>query len=64
MKALDRGRLDPGEIQAQLLHALVEAASAPAAARVGLLTSTDRDSWARHREMLMQGQLVLNGILL
>lgn len=55
MKASDRGRLTPGEIQAQLLHAMVDAAGAPAAPRVGLLTSMNRDQWAKARERLLKG---------
>ncbi|VVD03862.1 unnamed protein product, partial [Leptidea sinapis] len=39
VKAADRGRLTPGEIQAQLLHAMVDAASAPPAPR--LIISSD-----------------------
>ncbi|CAH0398978.1 unnamed protein product [Chilo suppressalis] len=34
VKAADRGRLTPGEIQAQLLHVMVDAAGLPAAPRV------------------------------
>ncbi|XP_073952790.1 choline acetyltransferase isoform X1 [Choristoneura fumiferana] len=52
VKAADRGRLTPGEIQAQLLMAMVEAAGASAAPRVGLLTALPRDAWARAREQL------------
>ncbi|CAK1578915.1 unnamed protein product [Parnassius mnemosyne] len=54
VKAVDRGRLTPGEIQAQLLHVLVDAAGAPSAPRVGLLTSMGRDQWARAREQLIR----------
>lgn len=57
MKAVDRGRLTPGEIQAQLLHCMVDAAGAPPAPRIGLLTSMNRDSWARAREALIRGEL-------
>ncbi|CAG9787514.1 unnamed protein product [Diatraea saccharalis] len=56
VKAADRGRLTPGEIQAQLLHVMVDAAGAPAAPRVGLLTSMQRDQWARAREQLIKGR--------
>ncbi|XP_062525211.1 choline O-acetyltransferase [Bombyx mori] len=56
VKAVDRGRLTPGEIQAQLLHALVDAAGAPPAPRVGLLTSMNRDHWARAREQLIKDE--------
>ncbi|XP_059054607.1 choline O-acetyltransferase [Achroia grisella] len=54
VKAADRGRLTPGEIQAQLLHAMVDAAGAPPAPRVGLLTSMNRDQWAKAREQLIK----------
>lgn len=55
VKAADRGRLTAGEIQAQLLHAMVDAAGAPPAPRVGLLTAMNRDQWARAREQLAKG---------
>ncbi|XP_061385424.1 choline O-acetyltransferase isoform X2 [Danaus plexippus] len=54
VKAADRGRLTPGEIQAQILHAMVDAAGAPPAPRVGLLTAMNRDQWARAREQLVK----------
>ncbi|XP_049870509.1 choline O-acetyltransferase [Pectinophora gossypiella] len=54
VKAADRGRLTPGEIQAQLLHAMVGAQGAPPAPRVGLLTSMNRDQWARARETIIK----------
>ncbi|OWR51509.1 putative choline o-acyltransferase [Danaus plexippus plexippus] len=54
VKAADRGRLTPGEIQAQILHAMVDAAGAPPAPRVGLLTAMNRDRWARAREQLVK----------
>ncbi|XP_068621697.1 choline O-acetyltransferase [Battus philenor] len=47
-------RLSPGEIQAQVLQAMVDAAGSPAAPRVGLLTSMARDDWARARVQLMK----------
>ncbi|XP_048477825.1 choline O-acetyltransferase [Plutella xylostella] len=53
VKAIDRGRLSPGEIQAQLLHAMVDAGGLPPAPRVGLLTAMERDQWAHTRELLM-----------
>ncbi|XP_028159929.1 choline O-acetyltransferase-like, partial [Ostrinia furnacalis] len=56
VKAADRGRLTPGEMQAQLLHAMVDAAGAPLAPRVGLLTSMDRDKWAKAREHLIRDE--------
>ncbi|XP_013190379.2 choline O-acetyltransferase [Amyelois transitella] len=56
VKAVDRGRLNAGEIQAQILHAMVDAAGAPPAPRVGLLTSMNRDSWAKAREQLMKDE--------
>ncbi|CAH3932355.1 unnamed protein product [Pieris brassicae] len=56
VKAPDRGRLSAGEIQAQLLHALVDASAAPAAPRVGLLTAMNRDDWARAREQLFKDE--------
>ncbi|XP_047531923.1 choline O-acetyltransferase isoform X3 [Vanessa atalanta] len=56
VKAADRGRLTPGEIQAQLLHAMVDAAGAPPAPRVGLLTSMNRDQWAKAREQLIKDE--------
>ncbi|CAK1543739.1 unnamed protein product [Leptosia nina] len=52
VKATDRGRLTAGEIQAQILHALVDAADAPPAPRVGLLTAMNRDDWAKARDQL------------
>lgn len=55
MKAADRGRLTPGEIQAQLLLAMVDAAGAPAAPRVGLLTALPRNAWAKARDQLCTG---------
>ncbi|XP_041988775.1 choline O-acetyltransferase-like isoform X2 [Aricia agestis] len=54
IKATDRGRLTAGEMQAQLLHVLVDAAGAPPAPRVGLLTSMNRDQWAMAREQLIR----------
>ncbi|CAH2040065.1 unnamed protein product, partial [Iphiclides podalirius] len=54
VKAVDRGRLTAGEIQAQILHAMVEAAGSAAAPKVGLLTSMGRDDWARAREQLIR----------
>lgn len=57
MKAADRGRLTPGEMQAQLLHAMVDAAGAPPAPKVGLLTSMNRDQWAKAREQLIKGEI-------
>uniref|UniRef100_A0A2A4J498 Choline O-acetyltransferase n=1 Tax=Heliothis virescens TaxID=7102 RepID=A0A2A4J498_HELVI len=57
VKAADRGRLTPGEMQAQLLHAMVDAAGAPPAPRVGLLTSMNRDQWARAREQLIKDEM-------
>ncbi|CAH1635461.1 unnamed protein product [Spodoptera littoralis] len=57
VKAADRGRLTPGEIQAQLLHAMVDAAGAPPAPRVGLLTSMNRDQWAKAREQLIRDEM-------
>ncbi|CAD0200173.1 unnamed protein product [Chrysodeixis includens] len=57
VKAADRGRLTPGEMQAQLLHAMVDAAGAPPAPRVGLLTSMNRDHWARAREILIKDEM-------
>ncbi|KOB73817.1 Choline acetyltransferase [Operophtera brumata] len=56
VKAADRGRLTPGEIQGQILHCMIDAASAAAAPRVGLLTSMQRDSWARARETLIKDE--------
>ncbi|KAM3956159.1 choline acetyltransferase [Aphomia sociella] len=56
VKAVDRGRLTPGEIQAQLVHAMVDAAGAPPAPRVGLLTSMNRDQWAKAREQLIKDE--------
>lgn len=56
MKATDRGRLSAGEIQAQLLHTMVDAAAAPNAPRVGLLTAMNRDDWAKARDELMKGK--------
>ncbi|KAG6448163.1 hypothetical protein O3G_MSEX005397 [Manduca sexta] len=56
VKAMDRGRLTPGEIQAQILHAMVDASAAPPAPRVGLLTSMNRDQWARAREQLIRDE--------
>lgn len=56
IRAADRGRLSPGELQAQLVHILVEASSSPAAPRVGLLTAMSRDNWARARHQLAQGK--------
>ncbi|KAJ0177545.1 hypothetical protein K1T71_006418 [Dendrolimus kikuchii] len=56
VKAADRGRLTPGEIQAQLLHAMVDAGGAPPAPRVGLLTSMNRDHWGRAREQLIKDE--------
>ncbi|XP_053605529.1 choline O-acetyltransferase isoform X2 [Plodia interpunctella] len=56
VKAVDRGRLTAGEIQAQLLHAMVDAAGAPTAPRVGLLTTMNRDSWAKTREILVRDE--------
>ncbi|KPJ20171.1 Choline O-acetyltransferase [Papilio machaon] len=47
-----RGRREPGEIRAQLLHAMVEAGGAPAAPRLGLLTALPRDIWAAARMQL------------
>ncbi|CAB3226853.1 unnamed protein product [Arctia plantaginis] len=57
VKAVDRGRITPGEIQAQLLHAMVDAAGAPPAPRIGLLTSMNRDQWARAREHLIKDEM-------
>ncbi|KAL0881297.1 hypothetical protein ABMA27_001180 [Loxostege sticticalis] len=56
VKAADRGRLTPGEMQAQLLHAMVDAAGAPPAPRIGLLTSMNRDQWAKAREHLIRDE--------
>ncbi|KAL4711599.1 hypothetical protein ACJJTC_003616 [Scirpophaga incertulas] len=56
VKAADRGRLTPGEIQAQLLHCMVDAAGAPPAPQVGLLTALDRDQWAKIREQLVKDE--------
>ncbi|XP_063547942.1 choline O-acetyltransferase isoform X2 [Cydia strobilella] len=56
VKAADRGRLTPGEIQAQLLMAMVDAAGAPPAPRVGLLSSLPRDAWARARDILCEDE--------
>ncbi|XP_061704276.1 choline O-acetyltransferase-like [Cydia pomonella] len=56
VKAADRGRLTPGEIQAQLLMAMVDAAGAPPAPRVGLLSSLPRDAWARARDIICEGR--------
>ncbi|GBP74930.1 Choline O-acetyltransferase [Eumeta japonica] len=56
VKAVDRGRLSPGEIQAQLLHVMVEASGAPPAPRVGLLTAMNRDQWARARRQLLKDE--------
>ncbi|CAH0724064.1 unnamed protein product, partial [Brenthis ino] len=56
VKAADRGRLTPGEMQAQLLHAMVDAAGAPPAPKVGLLTSMNRDQWAKAREQLIKDE--------
>ncbi|CAF4818470.1 unnamed protein product [Pieris macdunnoughi] len=56
VKAPDRGRLSAGEIQAQLLHALVDASAAPPAPRVGLLTAMNRDDWAKAREQLLKDE--------
>ncbi|XP_031763686.2 choline O-acetyltransferase [Galleria mellonella] len=56
VKAVDRGRLTPGEIQAQLLHVMVDAAGAPPAPKVGLLTSMNRDQWAKTREHLIKDE--------
>ncbi|XP_045496885.1 choline O-acetyltransferase-like [Colias croceus] len=56
VKASDRGRLTAGEIQGQLLHAMVDAADAPPAPRVGLLTAMNRDDWAKARELLAKDE--------
>ncbi|XP_045449404.1 choline O-acetyltransferase, partial [Melitaea cinxia] len=56
VKAVDRGRLTPGEIQAQILHAMVDAAGAPPAPKVGLLTAMNRDQWAKSREQLIRDE--------
>ncbi|KAJ2947279.1 hypothetical protein O0L34_g16993 [Tuta absoluta] len=56
VKAADRGRLTSGEMQAQLLHAMVDAAGAPPAPKVGLLTSMNRDQWARARDLLVKDE--------
>lgn len=55
VKAADRGRLSPGEIQAQLLHVMVDAAGAQPGPKIGLLTSLNRDLWARARDQLLKG---------
>ncbi|XP_072949841.1 choline O-acetyltransferase [Epargyreus clarus] len=57
VKAADRGRLTPGEIQAQLLHAMVDAAGAPPAPKIGILTTMNRDHWARAREHLIKDEM-------
>lgn len=57
VKAADRGRLTEQEIAEQINAVLNEASHSRTTSSIGLLTAASRDSWARARDIICQGNI-------